>query len=506
MSLRIRLILLIGVLVALVAVALSALHLDSLVDSLSTQALDRSVQAGQQVSTFVADHINQLPEQFKNRDNLAETVAGDPDISSMLERAVALSQAIVEINVASQEGVILVSSNPPRTGEKLASLQAFSTWINGRFYRRLLDLVERRRPDYQVTSQLGIGGQPIFTIQVVTSNVLLRDALFPDVRTLAEVSGGALLVSLVLTVLATNRVLRPLKRIEQTIDRIAQGTYRDDESNEMLATEFAALESKLNLLGQKFRGAREEASEMRHNLEELLERMASQLDVASRLSAISRITGGVAHEIKNPLNAISLRLELLRARLGAPEEELGAELDILLKEVTRLDRVVKTFLDFSRPVEVRFQEVDLESLAREVADLMTPQSRLAGIVLQFERAGAGGPPLRIRGDADMLKQAVLNLVTNALEAMKGGGHLSMSVARTGDAVKLDVADDGPGIPPGLREKVFHLYFTTKPAGSGIGLAMTYRTVQLHNGTIDFTSEDGRGTTFHLQFPAIAGHA
>jgi signal transduction histidine kinase len=111
----------------------------------------------------------------------------------------------------------------------------------------------------------------------------------------------------------------------------------------------------------------------------------------------------------------------------------------------------------------------------------------------------------IRGDPDMLKQAILNLVTNALEAMKSGGNLVLSAACAGSAITLEIADDGPGIPPDLRDKVFQLYFTTKPRGSGIGLAMTYRAVQLHNGTIDFTSEDGRGTTFRLQFPALVSH-
>src|SRR6185437_8226428 len=129
--------------------------------------------------------------------------------------------------------------------------------------------------------------------------------------------------SVVLTALAANWVLRPLQRIERTIDRIVQGSFHRDEEGRAVAKEFAAVESKLNLLGEKFRGAREEATEMQHNAEQLLERMASQLDVASRLAAISRITGGVAHEIKNPLNAISLRLDLLRARLGDPEPEVA---------------------------------------------------------------------------------------------------------------------------------------------------------------------------------------
>jgi signal transduction histidine kinase len=127
---------------------------------------------------------------------------------------------------------------------------------------------------------------------------------------------------------------------------------------------------------------------------------------------------------------------------------------------------------------------------------------------------APAEPAIMRGDADLLKQAILNLVTNALEAMKsegrsdgkGGGALRLKVERAGDTVTAEIADNGPGIPPEVRDKVFQLYFTTKERGSGIGLAMTYRAVQLHNGTVDFTSELGRGTTFRLQFPAPVNHA
>jgi signal transduction histidine kinase len=532
MSLRVRLVLLIVAMVALVALALSAFHLTSLVNTLSADAFKRSDLARQQVIAYVADRINRDPNEPDPPTNLEERkarwneiVASDPDIDSTLTKTMAPYSAIVEINIADQSGRILASSSPSQVHAMLKPHGDFSAWLNGSQYRRLLDLLVSR-PDYQVTGKLGFAGQvdPIFTIQVVTSSVLLRNDLLPEVKALALVSGGALLVSLVLIVLATNRVLRPLKRIEQTIDRIVQGNYGGNESNGTEAKEFAAVESKLNILGQQFRGARQEATELQHNLDLLLERMASQLDVASRLAAISRITGGVAHEIKNPLNAISLRLDLLRARLGAPEEELIPEIDVLSKEVTRLDRVVKTFLDFSRPVEVKLEEIDLEALTREVAELMAPQARLANIEMRFEAPvavrtvatagsilaerstnGSGRNSTWIRGDADMLKQAVLHLVTNALDAMKNGGNLLLSVTPEGNSVVLDVADDGPGIPQAVREKVFQLYFTTKSRGSGIGLAMTYRAVQLHNGTIDFTSEDGRGTTFHMRFPAVAGH-
>ena len=504
-------------LMTVVAAALSILHLDALLTSLSNDALQRSELVSQQVQSFVTDHINEHSAEYAPPRTLEETVAlwnqilsSDPDISVTLNMLALVSQAIVEINVAGGSGQILASSNPSRVGGALDRLAAFSAWHALPLYRRMLDLFERRQ-DYQVTVPLGVNGQALFTVQVVASNVLLRSALLPEMQWVGIVSAAALGISLLLTGIATNWVLRPIRRIERTIDRIVQGqTGRPENTGRhgAVAKEFAAVESKLNLLGEQFRGARQEATAMQHNIEHLLERMESQLDVASRLTAISRITGGVAHEIKNPLNAIALHLDLLSARIHSPEDEVAAEIEILSKEVRRLDRVVKTFLDFSRPVDVRLEEVDLASLAREVSDLMRPQARLGRIELSFE-----SPPEQetfIRGDPDMLKQAILNLVTNALDAISGAkkddGHLKLRAARVDDDVILEIADDGPGIPTELRSKVFQLYFTTKLKGSGIGLAMTYRAVQLHNGTIDFTSEDGLGTTFRLLFPALVGHA
>lgn len=515
MSLRVRLTLLIVALVALVAVALSALYLNNLVNSLSAEAIERSRVASQQISAFLIDHFNAQSENYEAPANVEDTkglwyeiVSSDRDVNAMLVKVMAPFPSIVEINVASEDGRILASSNEQRIGSTLTRLRDFSQWSSEPLIHRATDVVARRL-EWEVVSPLGIKASPepifLFNIQMVTSSVLLRPALLPEVEKLAKVAGGSVLAALVITLLTTNRALRPLKRIEQTIDRIVQGSYGGEggagkQARANGSNEFAVVESKLDLLGQKFRGAREDASELRHNVDKLIERLASQLDVATRLNAISRLTGGVAHEIKNPLNAIALRLDFVRAQLGAPEEQLAPEFDILSKEVLRLDRVVKTFLDFSRPVEVNFEKVDLAALVREVAHLMTPQARLAGITLDLEIPAEPAP---MRADADMIKQVVLNLVTNAMEAMRDGGRLRLSVGRNSDAVILEVADSGPGIPANLRDKVFQLYFTTKTRGSGIGLAMTYRAVQLHNGTIAFTSEEGQGTTFQLQFPAIA---
>jgi len=181
---------------------------------------------------------------------------------------------------------------------------------------------------------------------------------------------------------------------------------------------------------------------------------------------------------------------------------------IHVRRTARLDRVVKTFLDFSRPVDVHLEDVDLNALTREVTEFVTPQAKGANIQVEFS---APSEPAMMRGDSDLLKQAVLNLVINAVDAMPEGGQLRVFLERghaekADDKLILEVSDTGPGIPPELRDKVFQLYFTTKLGGSGIGLAMTYRAVQLHNGTISFKSEADRGTTFRLEFPANVQHA
>jgi signal transduction histidine kinase len=547
MSLRLRLILLIVALVALVVLSLSWVYLDGLVNSLSAAALERSELASQQLQNRIRNRINQRSQDYPPSGDLEsatamwqEIVTSDPEIPVMLQQTLNAYPTLVEISVTGQNGDVWSSTDPSHLGRKLAPTEEFTAWRALPVYRRLYDLLAHA-PDYDTVVPLGMSepAQTVFTLHVIASGVFLRTALLPDVQKLGAASAGAFLLSIALTVLATSRILRPLARIEQTIDGIAQGNYRSDDpaSARDQPKEFAAMESKLNLLGQKYSGARLESTHLKQSLDEMVERVATQLDVATRFAAISRISGGVAHEIKNPLNAIALRLDLLRERAsrGATENKILPEIDVLSKEVRRLDRVVKTFLDFSKPVEIRMTDVDLGTLASEVATLMKPQAALTNIEivftvdceppelvpgasefalnLQMGTAVVASAPetyvphdrLLMHGDADMLKQAILNLVTNALEAMRDGGTLTLALARRDDSVILELSDTGPGIPPEVRDKVFQLYFTTKERGSGIGLAMAYRAVQLHNGTVDFVSEKGAGTTFTLQFPALVRH-
>jgi len=495
-------------LVAAVGVTLSVLQLSNLIDSLSATAIALSKLASQETFSLLQERLGQHAADYataKTREDFRDVtyniISHDEEVGVMLLKTMAVTDYLVDINVARTSGEILASSDPQRVGSMMVPLQDLEIWSKRGFVKRFRDLINRRT-DFQILLSAGENNQDI-NVQVVTSTVFLRDALLAQISRLALVFGGALLITLFVTVLGTDRVLQPVKRIERTIDRIAQGADRKDSEGKTLAKEFAVVESKLNLLGAQFRGAQDHATELRGNIDKLLERMASQLDVAARLAAISKLTNGVAHEIKNPLNAIALHLDLLREKAGAPDEELEKEIDILSNEVRRLNRVVKTFLDFSRPVDVHFQDADLAALAKEVVDLMMPQARSARISLALV---APLEPAHLRADPDMIKQAILNLMTNAMEAMKDGGELRVQVGRPEGAVSLEIADSGPGIPQQLRDKVFQLYFTTKTRGSGIGLAMTYRAVQLHNGTIAFDSEEGKGTTFRLQFPAVVQNA
>jgi hypothetical protein len=146
---------------------------------------------------------------------------------------------------------------------------------------------------------------------------------------------------------------------------------------------------------------------------------------------------------------------------------------------------------------LNLSSVDLVELARQVSSLVSPEAVRAGVRINIEGAAR---PLQIRADEDLLKQALLNVINNGIEAMDSGGKLDIVLDQTGDEASISVSDQGPGIPDAVRDRIFNLYFTTKPQGSGIGLAMTFRIVQLHNGSIDFATGPASGTTFRMRFP------
>jgi len=263
---------------------------------------------------------------------------------------------------------------------------------------------------------------------------------------------------------------------------------------------------------------------------EYFSQVQSTIRYSRKLAELGRLSAGVAHEVKNPLNAMMIHLELLRQQIasslgrdrvahagargeGSDRRVLGAivedsaqpveaaraleHVDVIAGEIKRLDEVVQGFLKFTRPEDLKLQPVRLETLFDEVVPIVRPEADRAGVELKVD---CGDVP-DVNGDPAMLRQAFLNLALNACQAMPDGGVLRMTCeAARGRRVAISFADTGVGIRPEHLKRIFDLYFTTRDKGSGIGLSMVYRTIQMHDGEIEVQSTPGAGTTFRILLP------
>ena len=232
---------------------------------------------------------------------------------------------------------------------------------------------------------------------------------------------------------------------------------------------------------------------------ESVRRIGDEIEMSRRLSASGRLTRGVAHEVKNPINAIVLHLQLLQNKLAQQEPDTRRHVDIIDSEIRRLDRVIQTLVDFTRPRDLHLEEMDLRRLLDDVALLAGPDAEQHGVTIERHMDES---PLPVKVDSDLMKQAFLNVVINGVQAMPNGGLLTISAHRDNDVIIVEVQDQGAGIPKELHDKVFELYFTTKTEGSGIGLAQTYQILQWHYGSVDFQSAETTGTIFRFQIPAM----
>ena len=222
-----------------------------------------------------------------------------------------------------------------------------------------------------------------------------------------------------------------------------------------------------------------------------------QFEKSRQMSVSGRTTSEVAHEVKNPINAIVLHLQLLQTKLQQIDPDTRRHMDIIGNEIHRLDRVVQILVDFTRTRVLHLEEIDLRRLLEDVITLASPDAEQHGITV---KRIIGSELLGVKVDVDLMKQAILNVVLNGMQAMPQGGTLTISARREQESVITEIQDEGAGIPHELQEKIFQLYFTTKKGGSGIGLAQTYQALQWHYGSIDFETVQGQGTTFRLRLP------
>jgi signal transduction histidine kinase len=514
--------------------------------------------------------------------------------------------------VSAQNQEVLESTLENRTGSTAVHPDFSDLVRQAGWFEKLDVLLFNDRRFYMLQDSVGPRETALLYVRVVIYPALIRPSLGETLSQHAELAVISIGGSVLLTLLFSMAMFRSLGHIGELLDRVSSGDYSAEvlTAGKPITDEFSVMASKVSLLGERLRGAQGEVSDLRGNIDHLLQdledavfifnrnlrlvfasgsvekmvgcdreelpglplagvfpqstplgiliseaaqgnrtirnrrvpmlapgqpgpgpamvllsvdtlesptsgwsgrsgvlvrlrdpeaqrKINRELQTADRLSAINRITGGVAHEVKNPLNAILLHVEVARAKLSRGDTEIEEQMEIISREILRLDRVVRTFLDFNRPVELQLDNVSLRELVREIVDLARPQAVASNIAVTLRQAAVD---VEIRVDRDLLKQAMLNVVVNAMQVMPNGGELRFEASADKDMAELRISDTGPGIPPELRDKVFRLYFTTKKEGSGIGLAMTYRIVQLHDGTIDFTSEPGKGTTFLIRLP------
>lgn len=227
---------------------------------------------------------------------------------------------------------------------------------------------------------------------------------------------------------------------------------------------------------------------------------------AERLAELGTLTGGLAHEIKNPLSTVQLNLQLLQEDLS-PDDRANARvynrLNLVYRETSRLRDILDDFLRYAGKLELDRRQVDLNLLVEELVDFYSPQAQVNKVQARWKPSPQ---PVIVSADPKLIKQAVLNLMLNAVQAMgekNGGGELILSASsQPGEAI-IDVIDTGRGIPPDALASIFDAYYSTKKGGTGLGLAMARRIVEEHGGRISVASEVGKGSDFRVHLPAAS---
>jgi signal transduction histidine kinase len=468
-------------LVGLVVVGLSVIHLTTI----ARIALQESQARGELLASAV---YHRAYEVVTERETAYAALRQDPGVRAILASAI-YGESVTFAAIVDPQGLVVAHSDPARVGERLPDSGDLRALLaEGRLapltevYRGSGRTLEHRAP-------MLLGDEEFGEIRVGVSTLLVRQEMDQALAPALATAIVALIVAVAGSLLLARVVLRPIHVISSGLTRLGRGELgvtldlRESEVQE-LGSVFDAVSAQLRAL-PAVGGARRE----------------QLLALSQRVAALGRLTAGVAHEVKNPLNAMTIHLELVRQKLdeGAPPEAIRAHLEVIGTEIARLDEVIQGFLKFARPEDLQLAPVALDPLVGEVLKMVRPEAEAAGVALRHT-ADPGLPP--VEADAGMLRQALFNLAVNAVQAMPDGGRLDIHCgpAREG-RVEVRVADTGRGIPPEQLARIFDLYYTTKPRGSGIGLSMVYRAIQLHQGEITVESVPGDGTTFTIVLPA-----
>lgn len=234
-------------------------------------------------------------------------------------------------------------------------------------------------------------------------------------------------------------------------------------------------------------------------------REAQRVREEEHAALIGTLASGLAHEIRNPLGTLSMNLQLLQEDWADPvserEVKSARKIGVLLKEVRHLETILNDFLRFAAKPRLKLERVALNKVIEDLLEFIAPQTARSGVKVS-RRLSPAAPP--VPADAERIRQCLLNLLLNALQAMPEGGELEVTTEPGPAVCRVRVRDTGVGIPPDHIDQIFNLYFSTKPAGTGLGLPMARKIVEEHGGTITVDSEPGKGTVFTIDLPTLDG--
>jgi signal transduction histidine kinase len=260
----------------------------------------------------------------------------------------------------------------------------------------------------------------------------------------------------------------------------------------------------LGLVAGRERRARSEVERLNVEVSGTLTRLQAaqeKLVEAERMATVGRLSLKVAHEVRNPIAAIELNAELLgdivQDGAGPQKEEAASLVGAIREQVGALDALTEEYLAFARFPKAQFEEDSVNDMVMAVTDFQRPLAARQGITVSVA-TDPTIPPMEI--DRSLLRQAVLNLIKNGIEALSQGGALSVTTRRLDDSVEVSISDTGPGISPDVGRRLFEQFFTTKPQGTGLGLSITRQIVEEHGGSIRWTSPPGAGATFTITLP------
>lgn len=463
--------------VVLIVVGLSVLQIGTLVRVLLEQGAARA-------ELVAASVIHQTSGSLVSRESAYQDIRASPTVRSALESAI-YSPEVLYAAIVDRTRTVVAANDPAQVGQTLPRGEDLTQLVAASGYQQVRAVYTEGRT-LEWRQPLALGDEPFGEICIGLSPILIREELDRSLLPAGFAVGLALVIAVGVSMLLAQVVLRPIHVITSGLSRLGRGE----------------LGKPLDLRDEEFRDLGDVFDQVSEQLKNAVgdSRARAQVaDLTRRVASLGRLTAGVAHEVKNPLNAMTIHLELLKQKLASPEPAAAARhAEVIGTEIRRLDDVVQGFLKFVRPEDVKLAPVKVRSLVTGVLEALAPEAERARVTCEHACQDAN---LAIEGDETLLRQAFLNLAQNALQAMPDGGKLRIACASGRDGrVEVRVQDTGEGIAPDHLARIFDLYFTTKKRGSGIGLSVVFRTIQLHNGDIDVESTLGTGTTFVIKLP------